>query len=99
MKGQLQGIAKQAVAWTGDGDEDAALGTGNPSRVIVAKPFYPDEAGNGNETAGSVASPTPGLSLGDKGNVVAFEGGAAEVVGGGLVIWGALVVIGGVVMM
>ncbi|KAF5876585.1 putative endo beta- protein [Botrytis fragariae] len=99
LKGQLRGLAKQALAWTGDEDEDVALGTENPSRVIVAKPFYPDEAGNGNETAGSVASPTPGLSLGDKGNVVAFEGGAAEVVGGGLLVWGAMVVIGGVIMM
>ncbi|KAF7943336.1 hypothetical protein EAE96_011264 [Botrytis aclada] len=99
LKGQLQGLAKQAVAWTGDGDEDADLGTGNPSRVIVAKPFYPDEAGNGNETAGSVASPTPGLSLGEKTNVVAFEGGAAELLGGGLLVWGVVVVLGGLVMM
>ncbi|KAM0154779.1 hypothetical protein ACHAPG_006309 [Botrytis cinerea] len=99
LKGQLQGLAKQAVAWTGDDDEDMSSETGKPSRVILAKPFYPDEAGNGNETAGSVASPTPVLSLGDKGNIVAFEGGAAEVVSGGLLIWGAVVVIGGVVMM
>ncbi|TGO80180.1 hypothetical protein BELL_0013g00310 [Botrytis elliptica] len=99
LKGQLQGIAKQAVAWTGDEDEDAETETGKPSRVIAAKPFYPDEAGNGNETAGSVASPKPVLNSGDKSNVVAFEGGAAEVVGGGLVVWGAMVVIGGVVMM
>ncbi|KAM0125969.1 hypothetical protein ACHAO1_010334 [Botrytis cinerea] len=99
LKGQLQGLAKQAVAWTGDDDEDMSSETGKPSRVILAKPFYPDEAGNGNETAGSVASPTSVLSLGDKGNIVAFEGGAAEVVSGGLLIWGAVVVIGGVVMM
>ncbi|TGO82860.1 hypothetical protein BPOR_0744g00060 [Botrytis porri] len=101
LKGQLQGLAKQAVAWTGDegGNEDAAAETGNPSRVIVAKPFYPDEAGNGNETAGSVASPTPGLNLGEKSNVVAFEGGAAEMVSGGLVLWGAVVVVWGWAMM
>ncbi|TEY69586.1 hypothetical protein BOTCAL_0112g00250 [Botryotinia calthae] len=99
LKGQLQGLAKQAVAWTGDDDEDLSSEAGKPSRVILAKPFYPDEAGNGNETAGSVASPTPVLSLVDKGNIVAFEGGAAEAVSGGLLAWGAAVVIGGVVIM
>ncbi|KAJ8063744.1 hypothetical protein OCU04_007607 [Sclerotinia nivalis] len=105
LKGQLQGLIKQAVAWSGDDDDDdygvakSEMDTKGTSR-IVAKPFYPDEAGNGNATAGSVASPTPVLSLGGSGNdgIVAFEGGAAEVVCGGLLVWSVVLFIGGLVM-
>ncbi|KAF7876518.1 hypothetical protein EAF04_001608 [Stromatinia cepivora] len=103
LKGQLQGLVKQAVAWTGDdGNDDAAKSetdTKGASR-IVAKPFYPDEAGNGNATAGSVASPTPVLNLGGVGNegIVAFEGGAMEVVCRGLLVWSVVLFIGGLVM-
>lgn len=67
----------------------------------MAKPFYPDEAGNGNETAGSAASPTPVLSLGgaESPGVVAFEGGAAaDMLTGRWWVWAVGVVAAGLVM-
>ncbi|QSZ31977.1 hypothetical protein DSL72_001546 [Monilinia vaccinii-corymbosi] len=102
-KGRNQALVKQAVGWTTPARAvDQPAGTGSASHGIVAKPFYPDEAGNGNETAGSAASPTPVLNLGaassSKG-VAEFEGGAAAVVDGGLFVWGGVVVIGGLALM
>lgn len=98
LQGQLNGLGSGVVKQV---TQDDAGSRTEPGYGIAVKPFYPDEAGNGNDTAGSAASPTPvlGGKSGDSGSIVAFEGGAAEVVSGGLVVWGMVVVIGGLVMM
>ncbi|KAB8293082.1 hypothetical protein EYC80_007441 [Monilinia laxa] len=101
-KNKFQSLAKQAVAWKNpDPVDETSAGTEGASHGIVAKPFYPDEAGNGNETAGSAASPAPVLSLSgaDSQGVVAFKGCAGEFVTGRLLVWGVVVVIGGLFMM
>ncbi|KAA8566438.1 hypothetical protein EYC84_009001 [Monilinia fructicola] len=99
---QIQALAKQAVAWKNpDPVDETRAGTEGASHGIVAKPFYPDEAGNGNETAGSAASPTPVLSLGgaESPGVVAFEGGAAaHMLTGRWWVWAVGVVVAGLVM-
>ncbi|APA14232.1 hypothetical protein SS1G_11977 [Sclerotinia sclerotiorum 1980 UF-70] len=117
LNGQLQGLIKQAVGWSGDdygatespSDMDAdADNRGTGTSRIVSKPFYPDEAGNVNATAGSVASPKPVLNLGSAAGgggiggandgIVAFEGGAKELVCAGLLVWSVVLFVGGLIM-
>ncbi|ESZ96157.1 glycoside hydrolase family 16 protein [Sclerotinia borealis F-4128] len=93
-----QGIGKniQAAAWkNSESIISAPLETPGATHAIVAKPFYPDEGGadgNGNETAGSVASPTPGV--GTATGALVFEGGARRLISGKNWGWGVLVLFG-----
>lgn len=94
---RIHGLAKQAVAWHGSssgGASEEQEEEEGPTRAIVAKPFYPDEEG-GNGTAGSAASPIAGTT--DQEGILQFEGGAEEVLSAGLLVWGMMVVVGGLV--